>query len=444
MSTILSLKKLNSFQRIILGFLSVILIGSFLLMLPFSSKGSNWTSFGNALFTSTSAVCVTGLVVRDTATYWSQFGQAVILLLIQIGGLGIISVAAVIASLSGRKISLLQRSALQDCISAHEIGDVVMMTTFIFKVAFVIEFLGMIAMLPVFCSDYGARGIWMAFFHSISAFCNAGFDIMGHGTNTFVSLTRYSSNVIISLTISLLIITGGIGFLVWSDIIRHKYHLKRYKMQSKVIIVTTAFLIVVPTIIFAFSDFSSYPLKKRLCLSFFQAVTPRTAGFNTANLTAMSSIGRSLIIILMLIGGSPGSTAGGMKTTTIAVLFSNAISVFRRKKSAKFFGRRIDDSTIKDASTIMIMYICIPLTGAFIISGIEGLPIGDCLYETASALGTVGLSLGLTPSLGHISHLILIMMMFWGRVGGLTLMFAALSKKTSEVSQYPVEKINVG
>ena len=318
------------------------------------------------------------------------------------------------------------------------------MTTFIFKVAFVIEFLGMIAMLPVFCSDYGARGIWMAFFHSISAFCNAGFDIMGHGTNTFVSLTRYSSNVIISLTISLLIITGGIGFLVWSDIIRHKYHLKRYKMQSKVIIVTTAFLIVVPTIIFAFSDFSSYPLKKRLCLSFFQAVTPRTAGFNTANLTAMSSIGRSLIIILMLIGGSPGSTAGGMKTTTIAVLFSNAISVFRRKKSAKFFGRRIDDSTIKDASTIMIMYICIPLTGAFIISGIEGLPIGDCLYETASALGTVGLSLGLTPSLGHISHLILIMMMFWGRVGGLTLMFAALSKKTSEVSQYPVEKINVG
>ena len=437
-------KKLSSFQIIISGFLGVILLGTLLLMLPVSSQQGQWTSPENALFTSTSAVCVTGLVVRDTASYWSLFGQTVILLLIQTGGLGIVSVAAFIAYVSGRKISLLQRSLLQDTISAHQIGGVVKMTRFVFQTAFTAELIGALVMMPSFCRAFGSAGIWMSVFHSISAFCNAGFDVMGVRTGAFSSLTFFGSRPGVVIPICLLIIIGGIGFVTWDDVVVHKFRFKRYRMQTKAILCATALLILLPALYLFFGEFSAFPMKERICLSLFQAVTPRTAGFNTADLTALSGAGRALLILLMLIGGSPGSTAGGMKTTTAVVLLANANAVFRRKKSPKLFGRRIEDGIVKNAVTLLVMYLTLTFLAAFVIAAIEKLPFGTCIFETASAIGTVGLSLGITSSLGPVSHLVLIVLMFFGRVGGLTLMFAAVRDPGAEVAQYPAEKIMVG
>ena len=437
-------KKLSSFQVILLGFLGLILIGTLLLMLPAASKSGQATPAGDALFTATSAACVTGLIVRDTATYWSAFGQTVILVLIQIGGLGVISMAVFIAMLSGRKISLFQRTMMQDSISAPQVGGIVRMTRFIFRCAVAIEAAGALLLLPAFCRAYGARGIWPAVFHSVSAFCNAGFDVMGDKTGAFSSLTGFGSSVGVLLPVCLLIVIGGIGFLTWDDVATHKLRFKKYRMQSKVALAVSGLLILLPAALFFFGEYGGHPTGERICLSLFQSITTRTAGFNTADLTALTGAGQMLFIFLMLIGGSPGSTAGGMKTTTVAVLAANAAAVFRKKKSARLFGRRIEDSVVKDAATLLVAYLALALTGAAVISMAEGLPVGTCLFETASAVGTVGLTLGITPALGTLSRLILIFLMFFGRVGGLTLMYATVSAREVEVSQLPVERISVG
>ena len=435
---------LTSFQIIILGFAGVILVGALLLMLPISTKSGTVTPFNEALFTSTSAVCVTGLVVQNTATYWSAFGQSIILVLIQIGGLGVITVAASFALLSGRKISLMQRSTMQEAIAAPKVGGIVRLTFFVLKVTFLIELLGALVMMPTFIHDFGAKGIWMSFFHSISAFCNAGFDVMGTEGAKFASITSYLGNPVINVTVMLLIVIGGIGFLTWADICTNKLHFKRYRMQSKVILVTSALLILLPALFFFFVDFEDMPMKERVLSSLFQSVTPRTAGFNTADLTAMTGAGQAIIIVLMLIGGSPGSTAGGMKTTTFAVLLATAFSTFRRKEDTQIFKRRVDNSAVRNAATILMMYIVLFFGGAVVISVTEGLPFGTCLYETASAIGTVGLTLGITPQLGMLSQCVLMVLMFFGRVGGLTLIYAALSGTGKKLSKLPQERITVG
>ncbi|MBR5768775.1 MAG: Trk family potassium uptake protein, partial [Clostridia bacterium] len=323
-------------------------------------------------------------------------------------------------------------------------GGVVRMTGFIFKAALIFEVSGALVLLPTFCSRYGAAGIWMSFFHSISAFCNAGFDVMGGRSGSFSSLTSFASSPGVVIPISLLIIIGGIGFLTWDDIATHKFRFRRYRTQTKVVLVTSGLLILIPAVMLFFGEYADFPIGERISLSLFQAITPRTAGFNTADLTALTSVGRMLIIVLMIIGGSPGSTAGGMKTTTIAVLFSSSFSVFRRKKSTEMFGRRVEDSVVKTAAALLIMYLSLALTGAAIISLVDGLPLGTCIFETASAIGTVGLTLGITPSLSFVSHFILILLMFFGRVGGLTLMYAAITGKGGDVSQRPIGKISVG
>lgn len=441
----LSLKKhLSSFQIIILGFAGVILLGTFLLMLPISSVQRVITPFSNALFTSVSAVCVTGLVVYDTATYWSYFGQLVILILIQIGGMGVITVAVFIAMISGRKISLMQRSTMQEAISAFQMGGIVKLTYFIIKGCFLVELVGALLMLPVFYNDFGLKGIWMAVFHSISAFCNAGFDIMGSANNQFTSLVVYRGVVWINFVVMALIVIGGIGFITWSDIIANKHHFHKYRMQSKVILTTTAFLISIPALYFFFKEFNNLPMVERLLTSLFQAITPRTAGFNTIDMNLISTTGRAMIIILMIIGGSPGSTAGGMKTTTIAVLFANMMAIARRDDYAHYFGRRIDNSIVRNASTLSFMYLTLFLSGAFVISIVENIDMGTCLFETASAIGTVGLSMGITPNLHLISKLVLIGLMFFGRVGGLTMIFATARKVHHSYSKLPQEKITVG
>ena len=436
--------RLSSFQIIISGFVGVILLGALLLMLPVSTTEGCITPFNETLFTATSAVCVTGLVVQDTGSYWSGFGQAVILALIQIGGLGVVTVAASFALLSGRKISLMQRSTMQDAISAPKVGGVVRLTQFILRGTFLIELLGAAAMLPVFCRDYGWRGIWMAVFHSISAFCNAGFDILGTENNLYPSLTGYTGSPIINITIMLLIVIGGIGFLTWDDICEHKWHFHRYRVQSKVILAITGFLIVMPAAFFFFVDFSALPTGTQLLVSFFQSVTTRTAGFNTVALSAMSGASKGIMILLMLIGGAPGSTAGGMKTTTLGVLLANAVATFRQRDNAQFFKRRIDCNTVKTASTILTMYLTLFFGGGIFISVYEHLPLSDCLYETSSAVGTVGLTLGITPQLHIPSQIVLIILMYLGRVGGLTLIYATLSGKKAGNAKLPQEKITVG
>ena len=436
--------RFTSFQIIIWGFIAIILMGALLLMLPVSSKAGIITPFNEALFTSTSAVCVTGLVVQDTATYWSWFGQGIILVLIQIGGLGVITIAVSFALLSGRKISLMQRSVMQEAISAPKVGGIVRLTGFILKGTFLVEFTAAFIMMPVFVKDFGAKGIWMAIFHSISAFCNAGFDLMGTENVKYASLTSYISHPLINITIMLLIIIGGIGFLTWEDILKNKYRIKSYRMQTKVILTTSLLLILFPAFFFFFRDFADMPMQERIFSSLFQAVTPRTAGFNTADLTMMTQDGLGIVIALMLVGGSPGSTAGGMKTTTLAVLIANALACFRRKEDAQMFGRRIENSTVKNAATIFMMYIVFFFGGAIVISAVEDLSFSTCLFETASAIGTVGLTLGITPGLGVISQIILMILMFLGRVGGLTLIYAALSGSGKKISKLPQEKMMVG
>ena len=389
----------SPFRIIIFGFLLVIFMGSFLLMLPVSTKTGECTPFLDALFTSTSAVCVTGLVIHDTATYWSNFGQSVIILLIQIGGLGVITVAGAFAILSGRKIGLMQRSTMQEAIAAPNVGGIVRRTGFILKTALAVELFGAVLLFPVFFREFGLlKDAWYSLFHSISAFCNAGFDLMGVKA-PFSSLTDYAGNPVISIVIALLIAIGGIGFLTWEDIRTNGLHFQKYRMQSKVILTVTGALILIPTIYFFLFEFTQAPMGERVLLSFFQAVTPRTAGFNTADLTALSETGQFVIIILMLIGGSPGSTAGGMKTTTFAVLLANTLAVFRRREHPSFFNRRLSNEVVSQASTILIMYLVLFLTAGLVISRVENLPVLTCLFETASAIGTVGLSLGITPQL---------------------------------------------
>ena len=437
-------KNTTSFQVIIISFACLILVGTMLLMLPVSARHGEMTNFSDALFTAVSATCVTGLVVKDTAMYWSPFGQAVIITLIQIGGMGVITIGLAIITASGRKIGLKQRSTMQESISAHKVGGIVKLTGFIIKTSVIIEFAGMILFLPIFCKDFGIlKGIWYSIFHSVSAFCNAGFDLMGV-RGKFSSLTSYGSSIYVNVIIMLLIIMGGIGFLVWSDVSVYKYRLRRYSLQSKIVVVTSILLIIIPAVYFFFFEYSKVCFNDRLINSMFQSVTTRTAGFNTTDLSQMKESGTAIMIVLMLIGGSPGSTAGGMKTATFAVLLISALTVFRRRNDVQCFRRRISDETVRNASAIFFMYLVLFFTSGILISGIENLPLLTCLFETASAIGTVGLTLGITSKLSLASRIILMMLMFFGRVGGLTLIYAALPSSDANNARMPLEKISVG
>ena len=436
--------RITTFQMIALGFALMILIGTLLLMLPVSCRQQTGTAFSDCLFTATSAVCVTGLVVQDTVTHWSVFGQAVILFLIQIGGMGVVTAALSLSFLSGRRIGLMQRSVMQEAISAPQVGGIVKLTKFIVITTLGIELAGSLLLLPVFVPEFGwGKGIWYAVFHSVSAFCNAGFDLMGvHGE--FSSMTAYTQNVTVNIVLVLLITVGGIGFLVWDDVKKHRFRLKHYRLQSKIALSASAAMILIPFLWILFSEMDQTPAGERILPALFQSVTLRTAGFNTMDLTGISSGGQAMMILWMLIGGSPGSTAGGMKTTTGAILLLTALAIFRRKDHVTCFGRRIGEDAVRNAVAILMMYFLMFFTGGLIISRAEGLPLMSCLFETASALGTVGLSLGITARIGSVSRLILIALMFMGRVGGLTLIYAAQSVRKSSCCTLPLEKVTVG
>ena len=436
--------RLSGAQTILLGFVILILAGAFLLMLPFSSRSGEWTSVTDALFTATSASCVTGLVLYDTWSHWTWFGQLVILSLIQIGGMGVVTMTTVLSKIVGKRLGLQARTTMQEAVSAPNLGEIMKYTRFIFLGCMIFEVLGAVALSPVFISEYGPlKGIWLSVFTSISAFCNAGFDLNGtHGE--FSSMTPYMDNPVVVITLVFLILTGGLGFLTWMDIRKHGFKFYKYSTQSKLIIVMELLLVFIPMIYLWFGEYGDYPANQRFLASLFQAVTPRTAGFNTQDLSTMNQSGTTVMIFLMLIGGSPGSTAGGMKTTTIAVLFMSAITVFGRRNDVQCLKRRVSDETVRTAGAILFMYLFLSITTGIIISRVEGISLLKCLFETGSAIGTVGLTLGVTSTLSSVSRVILMMLMFFGRVGGLTLIYAALPSPESRHCRMPLGKISVG
>ena len=436
--------RLTTFRIIACGFIAMILTGTLLLSLPFASRKAGSAEWLDCLFTATSAVCVTGLVVQDTASFWTPFGQAVILALIQIGGMGVVTAAVSLAFLSGRKIGLMQRGVMQESISAPQLGGIVRLTRFIVLTSLGMEAAGALLLLPAMIPRFGiGPGIWRAVFHAVSAFCNAGFDLMGFGA-PFSSLTGFSRDPWVNIPVMLLITAGGIGFLVWNDLKEHGFRWKQYRLQTKAALVTSACLILLPALWFFFFETEQLPAEERILPSLFQSVTLRTAGFNTMDLNGISRTGQALMIVCMLVGGSPGSTAGGMKTTTAAVLLITAFAVFRRRDHVTLWGRRIADDAVRQAVAILMMYVLLFFVSGMVISRTEGLPLMNCLFETASAIGTVGLSLGITPGLSAASRLILILLMFLGRVGGLTLIYAAQSVRKTSMSTLPLEKITVG
>ena len=442
-------RRLTSSQIILLSFGAMILLGTFLLMLPVSSQAGQWTGFTDALFTATSASCVTGLIVKDTATYWSLFGQLVILTLIQIGGLGVVTMAVAVVMASGRKIGLFRRQTMQDAFGSTQIGGIIRLTGLALKGTAIVEMVGAVCYSFVFIPEFGfIKGIWYSVFHSISAFCNAGFDLMGVKAQ-FSSLTSYETNGAVAVVTALLILIGGLGFATWDDVIKHKLNFVKYRLQSKIALAGTVILVVLPFIYFLAIEFSSPQWaylsgKDKFFAALFRAVTPRTAGFNTVDMTQFSQATIMITILLMMTGGNSGSTAGGMKISTVAVMLSTAVSELRKKADSSLFKRRIDNDVNRNALAIFTMYGTLFMAGSLTISIVENLPLLTCMFETASAVATVGLTLGITPSLSTISHLILTVLMYLGRVGMLTIVFATVKAETTANAKYPVEKITVG
>ena len=436
-------------QTILLGFFFLILGGTLLLMLPCATSGPGGAPFLDALFTATSATCVTGLVIHDTALYWAPFGQVVLLLLIQIGGMGVVTMAVAIFMFSGRKISLKQRWVMQESISAPQVGGIVRMTGFILKAALLLEGTGTLLLALRFCPQFGlGKGLWYALFHAVSAFCNAGFDLMATEEVSYPSLTGYAGDPLVSLTIAGLIVLGGIGFLTWHDFRMHGIHWSRYRLQSKLVLCTTAALLLAGFLFFVLYEFRQAQWQglsagERVLSAVFQSVSPRTAGFNTVDLTQLSPPGQMIMILLMLAGGAPGSTAGGFKVTTLAILLLGIRAVFFRGGSTQCLGRRFSEDVLHRASALFVLYLLLFLAGGILICAIDGIPMMAALFETASAIGTVGLSLAGTAEISVPSRLILMCLMYFGRVGGLTLIYA-VSTNGKNTAQYPVEQVTVG
>jgi trk system potassium uptake protein TrkH len=449
MKYIKKLKTLSYSQMIALGFFLVIAIGTLLLCLPIASRNNISAGFIKALFTSTSATCVTGLVVFDTYTQWTIFGQIVILLLIQVGGLGFMTIITMFSFLLKRKIGLKQRGLLRESVNTMYIGGIVRLIKKMLIGTLLFEGLGAIALSIRFIPRMGlVEGIYNGIFHSVSAFCNAGFDLMGK-YGKYSSLVTFSDDAVVSLTIILLIIIGGIGFFVWDDITKNKHNFKRYQLHTKIVLSTTAILIVLGAICFYIFErsnlLSEMGIGERIIASIFGSVTPRTAGFNTVDIAGLTPASKLLTMILMFIGGSPGSTAGGIKTTTLAVVLISLWSSLRYTKNDNIFGRRLEDNALKRASAVVSVNLIISLIATFlIITTNAALSLSDVLFEVLSAIGTVGLSVGITGNLNTFAQVVIALLMYCGRVGSLSFAFMFTEHRIPSSVQSPREKINIG
>lgn len=437
--------KLNGVQILALGFLVLILIGGIILSLPISSQSGEPTNFLDAIFTSTSAVCVTGLITLNTSAHWSIFGQTVIITLIEIGGLGFMSFAVLISLILGKKITLRERLVMQEAMNTYSIQGLVRMVKYVLIFTVSVQFFGALLLSTQFVPEYGlSRGIFYSIFHSISAFCNAGFDLFG------TSLVSFSNNSVVILVVSTLIIIGGLGFTVLLEIYEFK-GIKKLSLHSKLVLITTGVLIfggAILMLIFEYSNPNTIGLmniKDKLLNSFFASVSPRTAGFNSIPTSDMTLASKFLTIILMLIGGSPGSTAGGLKTVTCGILVLTVISVIKGREDTEVFGRRFTKEIVYKAFTIVFIGLSLVIGVTMILSYTEaGASFIDLLYESASALGTAGLTLGLTPNLSPIGKVLIMLMMYIGRVGPLTVMLALTRKRKKSGYKYPEGKILIG
>lgn len=438
----------TSWQFIALGYLAVILVGCFLLMLPFSTKDNVWTPFLDALFTSVSATCVTGLSIYDTYIHWSAFGQIVILLLIQIGGIGFMTLITLFSLLIRKQIGIYERRILvQSSGSMRSTGVVKLIRRILFWTV-IFETIGFALLSIRFCEQFGfGKGLFFALFHSVSAFCNAGFDLMGVlGDN--VSLIPYAGDPLVNLTIMALIFIGGIGFIVWDDLLNNKFKFKKLSLHSKIVIITSTTLVLFGALSFYLVErngaLSGKSPGEIILASLFQSVTARTAGFKTVDLASMTDSGKLLISSLMFIGGSSGSTAGGIKTTTFVVLIFGIATTARGSNDIHIGKRRLDKSLLSQACTILATYLIAITATVIIICAIEPFSLADVLLETVSAIATCGLSVGITGKLGVVSLILLIMLMYIGRVGIITLALAFFEKHVNPPIQRPIDKILIG
>ena len=436
--------QLNPPAVLAVGFLTLIFVGTILLTLPSASKGRESIGIINALFTASSAVCVTGLVVVNTAEHWSLFGQIVIIILIQMGGLGIMTMATSVALIMGKKIRLKERLIIREQLNQETMGGLVKLTKYVIFITLAIEAIGALFLSFRFIPMYGiTKGIWFSVFHSISAFCNAGFDILGN------SITPFVGDVLVNMTISILIILGGLGFAVYLDI----YHNKRFRnlnIHSKFVLSMTGILLLVGTVLLLLIEYNNtFTLKElsihdKILASFFQSTITRTAGFNSIDISAMKDTSAFLMVMLMFIGGSPGSTAGGIKTTTFGTIILTTISTIKGEKDVGIFNRRIAYETINKSLAIIIIGLTWILIVSFILTITEHAAFLDVVFETTSAFATVGVTRGITPSLSTIGKLLITLTMYIGRVGALTMAFALGHRRTHKKFREAEGRIIVG
>lgn len=441
-------KQMPGMQLIALGFLIMIVIGTVLLMLPISSKDRCMTDFMTALFTSTSASCVTGLVLTDTFTHWSLFGQLVLLTLIQIGGLGFISFGVTVTLIVQGKLNLRTRTLIKDSVSTLSYEGSGKLVKHIMIGTAIVEGTGAVLLSIRFIPEMGwIKGIYYGIFHSISAFCNAGFDLMGF-REPGSSLTYYVDDPVVNITMILIILIGGLGFIVWEDLYNNKFKIRRYSLQTKVVLTGTILLVFGGAFLFYIlekdASLAGMPVSTKILASFFGAVTPRTAGFNTVDCAAMSQGGKLLTVMLMFIGGCPGSTAGGVKVTTLFVLFAYFLASLKRTSTINAFNRSIDESVIRTAALVCFINLSLALSASLTIIGMQNFNLADTFFEIFSAVSTVGMSAGLTKELNTISRIIVILIMYLGRIGSLSFALSFTDRKNTAYVASPHEDINVG
>lgn len=442
--------KLNYPQVIALGFFGIIALGALLLMLPISSRDGQSAGLINSFFTATSATCVTGLVVVDTYTHWTVFGQIVILGLIQIGGLGFMTVLTMFSFMLKRRIGLTERNLLRESINTNYLGGIVRLTRRILFGTFIIEGIGALLLSFRFVPMFGfLNGIYKSIFTSISAFCNAGIDLMG-SFGEYSSLVPFQTDFIINFTIMGLIVIGGIGFFVWDDLAKNKLHVKRYKLHTKIVLTTTSILIFIGAVGFFIFEYNNSTMSEmnvfqKMMASTFASITPRTAGFNSVDVMKMMPASKLLSIILMFIGGSPGSTAGGIKTTSLAIIFISLWANIRNKSGANVYNRRLHSQAISQATSVIAINATLVFTATILISfGNSGINLTDVMLETFSAMGTVGLSAGITRDLTSFAKIILMLLMYLGRVGSFSFALIFTGNKSKPAIQMPEEKISIG
>lgn len=445
-------KVLKPITLLSLGYLVTILIGAILLSLPEASATGEKTPFLDSLFTSTSATCVTGLVTKITATHWSMFGQIVILCLIQIGGLGFMTLITLLFMFFGKKIGIYNRTVLMQSAGSYNISEVTTLIKRIIFGTFIFEGLGACVLTYEFSKTMEmSQAIYYGVFHSISAFCNAGFDLLSTTGN---SLVDFSGNYVVLITLMALIIIGGTGFIVWSDMVDSKFKFNKYQLHTKLVLVFNTLIFVLSAALFYVFEFSplsqstveyNFSLGEQILNSFFLSVSPRTAGFNAVDLTQLTSSSKLLSIVLMCIGGNSGSTAGGLKVTTLVIIVANLISSARGNDKVVLYNRKVDDKIIKQSGALFLSYLTFIVMATLVITAFEKFSLEEVLFEVTSAIATVGCTMGLSGGCASsVTKVVLILLMYAGRLGALALFSLFVKRKNEYILEEPKGKILVG